>query len=268
MAAKREATIVRGLARGLKVLRALNERNHATAQDLTRMTGLPRPTVYRLLETLIREGYVSHGGRSDTFHLTIGVRGLADGFDDDAWVKEVAGPILADLVTRIVWPTDIATFDRDAMVVRETTHAASPMSINREKAGFRVGILASAIGKAYFSHCSEKEREMILRAVAASGRPDAALARNTAAVNRMVRETRARGYAVRLGGISPKTGSIAVPVLVGERSVAAINLHYILSALTLDEVVKRYLDPLHDAAGRIGRQLQKRGDALPQALSE
>ena len=81
--------------------------------------------------------------------------------------------MLADLGRQIVWPTDIATFDRDAMVVRDTTHMSSPLSINREKAGFRPPVLHSSLGHAYLAFCPDAEREMILRNIAASDRPDA-----------------------------------------------------------------------------------------------
>jgi len=254
-----EPRLVRGLLRGLTVLRALNETNYATALELSKQTGLPRSTVYRLLDTLMAAGYVGIGARRETYQLTIQVRALSDGFHDEAWVTEIAAPVLADLGRQIVWPTDIATFDRDAMVVRDTTHMSSPLSINREKAGFRPPVLHSSIGHAYLAFCPEPEREMILRNIAASDRPDAELAKNRDYVERLVAETRARGYGIREGGMSPKTGSIGVPVMWRGRPVAAINMHYILSALLLDEVVARYLGALQAAAAKIADGLTERG---------
>jgi IclR family mhp operon transcriptional activator len=245
--------------RGLAVLHALNEKNYATALQLSRATGLPRPTVYRLLETLIAAGYVAHGPRPDLFRLTIAVRALSDGFDDEAWMTDIASPILSELGQAIVWPTDIATFDRDAMVVRETTHATSPLSINREKAGFRVPVLLSSLGLVYLAHVGEAERDTILRTLAASDRPDAALARNRRAVAALLAEVRRRGYGFREGGISPKTGSIAVPVLWRGRPLACINIHYILSAMTMEQVVERYLAPMRAAAAKIEKELVKQG---------
>ena len=254
-----KSRLVRGLFRGLAVLRALNERNYASALQLSRATGLPRPTVYRLLDTLIAAGYVTHGPRPDIYRLTIAVRALSDGFDDEAWMTEIAAPIIAELGQAIVWPTDIATFDRDAMVVRETTHAASPLSINREKAGFRPPVLLSSLGLVYLAHVSDTERETILRNLAASDRPDAALARNRRAVNSLLAEVRKRGYGFREGGISLKTGSIAVPVMWQGRPIACINIHYILSAMTMAQVVERYLPLMRGAATRIEEALADQG---------
>jgi len=81
-----EPRLVRGLLRGLTVLRALNETNYATAMELSKRTGLPRSTVYRLLDTLMAAGYVGIGARKETYQLTILVRALSDGFNDEAWV--------------------------------------------------------------------------------------------------------------------------------------------------------------------------------------
>ena len=254
-----EQRLVRGLLRGLQLLRFLNEYNYATALELSRLTGLPRPTVYRLLDTLIAAGYVTNGSRKETYQLTILVRSLSDGFDDEAWVTEIASPVLSELGRQIVWPTDIATFDRDAMVIRETTHGSSPLSINREKAGFRPPVLHSSLGHVYLANCPEPEREMILRNIGTSDQPDAPMARNRSLVDQIVKETRARGYGVREGGMSPKTGSIAVPVMWRDRPIAAINMHYILSALLLEEVVERYLPPMRAAATKIAEELERRG---------
>lgn len=250
---------MRGLTRGLAILRALNESNYATALQLARTTGLPRPTVYRLLDTLIGAGYVARGPRPDIYRLTIAVRALSDGFDDEAWMTDVAAPIIAELGHAIVWPTDIATFDRDAMVIRETTHASSPLSINREKAGFRAPVLLSSLGLAYLAHVSEPERETILRSLAASSRPDAALARDGRAVAALLAQVRRRGYGFREGGISPKTGSIAVPVMWRGRPLACINVHYILSAMTMEQVAERYLPAMRAAAAKIEKALAQQG---------
>jgi IclR family mhp operon transcriptional activator len=246
---------VRGLTRGLAILRALNENNYATALQLSRITGLPRPTVYRLLDTLIAAGYVAHGPRPDIYRLTIAVRALSDGFNDEAWMTDVAAPIIAELGQTIVWPTDIATFDRDAMVVRETTHASSPLSINREKAGFRVPVLLSSLGLVYLANVNEAERDTILRTIAGSDRPDAALARDRRSVSALLAQVRKRGYGFREGGISPKTGSIAVPVMWRDRPIACINLHYILSAMAMEQVAERYLAPMRAAAAKIEKAL-------------
>lgn len=246
---------VRGLMRGLQVLRALNEVNHATVVEISRRTGLSRGTVYRLLDTLIEAGYVAHAGSRHLYRLTIMVRTLSDGFDDEAWVSEIASPVIAELGRKIVWPTDLATFDGNAMVVRETTHLTSPLSITRSIVGQRITMLFSSLGHAYLAFCPKSERDAILRDLAAADTPEGQLARKRAALDHLMTETRKRGYGFREGGLLPLTGSIAVPVMWRGRPIACINMHYILSALSRDEVVERYLGHMREAASRIEKGL-------------
>jgi IclR family mhp operon transcriptional activator len=62
-------TNVRGLARGLQVLRALNavESGRATSQQISDAIGLHRTTVHRLLETMVEEGFVRAMRRTTAF---------------------------------------------------------------------------------------------------------------------------------------------------------------------------------------------------------
>ena len=59
--------LVRGLTRGLDLLKALNsqEGGRSTLAQLAEVTGLHRTTVRRLLETLIAEGYVRRSASDD-----------------------------------------------------------------------------------------------------------------------------------------------------------------------------------------------------------
>ena len=65
---------VRSLERGLAVLAAMNRRKLPSVVELARDTRLPRPTVYRLLETLSRAGFVTRTSPHDRYCLARGVR--------------------------------------------------------------------------------------------------------------------------------------------------------------------------------------------------
>ncbi|MEZ5729741.1 MAG: helix-turn-helix domain-containing protein [Burkholderiaceae bacterium] len=61
---------VRGLARGLAVLRAMNRMAGGIGGvvEIARATGFPRTTVKRLLETLRAEGVVDHRDSGGAMH--------------------------------------------------------------------------------------------------------------------------------------------------------------------------------------------------------
>jgi IclR family mhp operon transcriptional activator len=100
---------IRALIRGLDALTVLNLRNGATVSEVAHEIHLPRTTVYRILETLCNAGFVFRDAADDRYRLTIRVRSLSDGFDDEAWVTQIAKPLIEDLGREIVWPVSIAT---------------------------------------------------------------------------------------------------------------------------------------------------------------
>ena len=118
---------VRALERGLALLVAMNRRKLPSVFDLARDTRLPRPTVYRLLETLSRAGFVSRSSPHDRYCLTSQVRALSDGFAEDDWIANIAAPLMTeyDAPIRLAGRADVV--EQGRMLVRETTHEASTL---------------------------------------------------------------------------------------------------------------------------------------------
>ena len=243
---------VRAFERGLVVLTALNRLGTATALDLARATGVPRATVYRLLQTLLEEGYVARSPSDNQFRLLLKVRSLSEGFEDEHWISAVAAPALLRLTQQILWPCDVATLEGIRMVIRETTHRMAPFSIDRNMVGVRLPLLASATGLAYLAFAPEAEQTALLRLLAASNDPEDALARDPAAATRLIVSTRRQGYAVRQSGpIWPHTGAIALPLRCRGRAVGCVNVVWMARVISQEEGVRRWLAPLSETAREI-----------------
>jgi len=247
---------IRSFNRGLAVLEALNRHGSATALTLSRETGVPRATVYRLLQTLLDDGYVGRGTADDRFHLRLKVRGLSEGFEDEQWISAIAGPALVDLTRRIAWPCDVATLEGLKMVIHDTTHPIAPLSIDRNMVGQELPILGSSSGLAYISFAPKQERETLLALLARSSDPHDALARDPARASRLIVATRRRGYGLRQGGtIWPHTGSLALPVRVGGRLLGCINTVWMARAIGAKDAVSRCLEPLRETRQLIEQRL-------------
>lgn len=247
---------IRSFARGLAVLAALNRQNGATALELARGTGLPRATVYRLLQTLQDEGYVGRGGADERFHLRLKARALSEGFEDEQWIAAVAGPALIDLTRRISWPCDVCTLQGLKMVINETTHRVAPLSVDRNMVGEELPILASASGLAYISFAPRNEQAALLSLLARSDDPRDAIARDPVEVARLIGQTRRRGYGFRQSGpIWSHTGAIALPIRVGRRLLGCINTVWMARVVDPREGVSRCLEPLREARRFIEAEL-------------
>src|ERR1700690_4477416 len=97
------------LMRGLDALTGLNVRDGATVSEVAQEIRLPRTTVYRILETLGTAGFVFRDEGDDRYRLTLKVRTLSGGFDDEAWVKQIAKPMMGELCRDIAWPVALYT---------------------------------------------------------------------------------------------------------------------------------------------------------------
>ena len=249
---------VRSLERGLALLVAINRRKLPSVVELSRDTRLPRPTVYRLLETLSRTGFVTRSSPHDRYCLTSRVRALSDGFAEDDWVAEIAAPLMTQLTHQLVWPVALMTFEEGRMLVRETTHEASTLSIDHGMVGRRLPMLRTAAGRCYLAFCPGKERRAILDMLSRSRSPEDRAARETQRVTKLLDAIRARGYAIQDREINPKTTGIAVPIRLDARVLGALSLIWISSGLTIDDAEIKLLPLLTSTAGRIADAVRER----------
>ncbi len=156
---------VRGLTRGLGLLRALNivPNGRATSNQLSQITGLHRTTVRRLLETLIDDGFVRRSESDDSYRLALKVRELSEGFTDSEWISTIAAPVMGELLQKVVWPSDLSTPDGEAMQVRETTHRFSPLSFHRSMVGRRLPMLLTAADAPIFPTVEKRNARAFCR---------------------------------------------------------------------------------------------------------
>ncbi|PKO49397.1 MAG: transcriptional regulator [Betaproteobacteria bacterium HGW-Betaproteobacteria-4] len=248
---------VQGLSRGLALLKAINfsSNGRATIASLSEATGLPRPTVRRLLETLEAEGYVRKSTSDRTYRLNQKIRQLSDGFTDEEWISEIASPILGELLQKIVWPSDLCTIDGTDMLVRETTHRFSPLSFHRARIRQRMPILLTSAGRAYLAYCDEQERRRAIRLIAAGNDAQAGFARNSILVDRLLEKVRHQGYASNDGDWNPSPqvaiGAIAIPVRHKGTTLAAINVVFLKKAISIPDAAQKFLPDLIAAVQKI-----------------
>jgi IclR family mhp operon transcriptional activator len=248
---------VRGLTRGLAVLKALNRLpgGIGSTTELARLCNLDRTTTKRLLETLRAQGFVRQGEKEGQYYLTFEVRRLSEGFEDEAWVARIASPAMQAAVRELVWPCDLGTAEAGFMVVRESTHRWSALSQHRAMIGERLPLLETAIGRAYLAAADEGEREAMLELLRRRGDRLGELARDAAFVQRLIAQTLERGYAVNEGEWLQQAdfAALAVPVHAGQRLLAALNLVFPKAAMSEQDLQQRFLPALRRLADAIGR---------------
>lgn len=246
---------VRSLQRGLDVLREVNVSGGIRAGELAQRLALPRPTVYRLLQTLEELGFVARSASDERFRVTRRATNLGDGYDASLFVCQNAGPVLSELARKVIWPLDLSTYENAAMVIQETTHARSPLSIDRGMIGRRLPVVRTSSGRAYLAFCPEGERQVIVRHLRRLDEPEDRPFLENAVLTKLLGDSAARGFGVRTGGeFNPKTSSLAVPILCDGLVLGTLSLIWISSAIDVGEAIRQFIRPMQDAAATLARQ--------------
>lgn len=247
------------LTRGLEILRVVNEQQLTSVGALHKATGLDKATIVRMLETLEHEGYVMRDAERALYAPTGRVLVLSQGYDQHLWIGSVADPFLQDFRKQIGWPSDVAIFDRDAMIVVQTTREPGSMLLSR-KPGFRFPLLATSLGRAYLAFCPEEQREGIITELAKNPEHWNDLARNRKKLNKIVAETRARGFAFTDDAYSREVfndamWAIGAPIMVGDMVYATINTMMLRRAVSVEDGIKQFAEPLRQTAAKIAKAL-------------
>ena len=227
---------IRSLARGLRVLQYLNTVSEATPVEIGHNLDLPRPTVHRILDTLIERGWVYQSRSTGAFRLTREVRRLDQVPASATSIEVLVRPVLAKLTGEIAWPSSLGLRDRETMVICGSTHRDSALS-DADIIGHHRPMLESALGRAYLSHCPEIERQAILESLQASSDPAARRAHDGAFLADLVETGIRDGVSTCRDGVRPGTAAIAAPIKFGGGVLACINIVWLAEAMPFEEAV-------------------------------
>lgn len=223
------------LVKGLDILAALNRRPSGAASitELSRMTGVHRTTLKRLLETLREARYVEWDPATNFYRLTFSVRRLSYGFRDSVQISEIAWPQMRVISKAVVWPCSLVTLEGDEMVVRASTRSYSPLSFHPGMPGRRMPLLTTAAGRAYLAFAPDEEQKVLLDMLRDRSDVDAVNAKDAHFIRTLISETRQRGYALNQGewNVEPKFGGVAVPLRFQDRVLACLNVIFLISAV-------------------------------------
>jgi IclR family mhp operon transcriptional activator len=242
--------------RTLELLKQLNRQNINSIGHLHRATKLPKPTIVRLLETLVAAGFVTNDQRQGGYRVTSLVQSLSCGFQGDAPVVEAGRAWAIEFTRRYRWPVSIAVFDVDAVVVRFSTNSDSPISPFHATINMRLQLLTRGLGRAYLAFCPRTERDFILRILAQSSDPENEGARDRSAALAMLRRIRALGFAERSLSVQPTSSTtLAVPIKRGKDVLATVGMTYFRSVMSAKEAHGIYVPALQTMAENIARSV-------------
>jgi IclR family transcriptional regulator, mhp operon transcriptional activator len=261
---------VTAVVRGLQVLQVLNQLGEATISELHKTTQLHKSTILRMLETLIHEGYITRLESDSRYVPTGKCLLLSSGFRSDKDLVRLAEPHLARFRRACGWPSDVAVFDHNAMMIATTNREFGTMSLNRQ-AGSRVPILMSSLGRAYLAFCEPEKINRVLDELAKSSDAFDAPAKNKSAILRVLGEIRKRGYATPDPIYADKAyqnqiNGFSAPVFAGNEVIASVNVMFHSVSLSVDEAKRTLLPSLLSLAEGISESVSAERDCAPRRV--
>lgn len=250
---------VRAILRGLTVLNLVNEEGPITASDLARAAKLPQPTVIRILETLLKAGYVYRRSDGITFAVTARTKTLSSGFDATSRLVQLAEPLIEQLRAEIGWPSNLSILENDAMVIAYTNRNTKGLSIPG-RLGARIPLLATATGIVQLAGLDLDDLDAQLARLHQSQEFWDRAPECWASLDDKLTAARLDGYAFAderyLDAIyQSQIWAVAVPIIVNGRTEAALSSLVLRGAGQRARLLKGILPALRRTAATIGTQL-------------
>jgi IclR family pca regulon transcriptional regulator len=240
---------IEALARGLDVIRAFGaDRPRLTLAEVATASDLARPTARRILLTLTELGYVRADG--NVFSLTPRVLELGMAYVGGLGLWEVARQHMRDLVAITGESSSISQLDGSDIVY--VARVAVPKIIAlRVEVGTRFPAVVCSQGKVLLAALDPADVPDVLAIPSRSGIvPHRAY--RPAEVEPMLREVRARGWALADDELAPGIRSVAVPVRDGSGAVrAAMNVTVHSAETSVRTLLDQDLPPLREAASAV-----------------
>lgn len=246
---------VQPVVRTLQVLEALNRKPASGLADLQHATGLPKPTLVRLLDTLIAAGYATRISSREGYRITGQVLALSSGLRFIDRLVDAAAPAMSQFTRDHAWPVGLAKVRDGAVVLLHSTGPQSPVLFERVGYNKTYQIVHTAVGQAHLAYCLPEERRRLIEQVF----PDTDLAvlglGDARAIEAHLTVIRRRGYAAPLSPRPLKMGGIAIPLRQGRHLFGTLVMRFPNSVMTTEQAAKRYLGNLTVTARAIVKAL-------------
>ena len=222
--------------------------------ELATRSGLPLPSIHRLVRTLVQRGYMRQLANR---HYALGARLVPLGQVAGAMLGAWARPVLTELVDTLGESANLAVLDHDAVMYIGQVPSRHAMRMFTE-VGRREPAHCTGVGKALLSHLpDEAVRELLDR----TGKP-AHTARTITDPDVLLAELahiRREGHAVDEGEQEVGVRCVAVPVR-GALGQVGISVSGPAPRMTT-ELVERAVPLLQDAGERLSSELAERSTA-------
>jgi IclR family pca regulon transcriptional regulator len=247
---------IEALSKGLQILGLFTEtRISLKMTEISELTGIPLPTVFRLLATLQLDGYVER--RPDkSYHPGVAVLTLGTAAVRSSGLVQSAEKPLRELAELTGETVNLGVLLDDRVLYVARIRNADLIAANIQ-VGSTLPAVHTSLGKVLLAALSDEELtaslgpESFREGIGPNATPD------LAGLRRQLAEIRQVGYAVQDEELSVGLRSVSAPVLgEGGRVVAAINIAVSASRYSPEDLRGDLLTALLATASTVSERLQ------------
>jgi IclR family mhp operon transcriptional activator len=134
----------------------------------------------------------------------------------------------------------------------------SPLVRRRFSAGHRRALWETSTGRVYLAYCTPEQQETLIGLIAASvGDKSRLVGKDGEGLARLVQAVRKQGYAFYEHDNS--VTQLAVPIFVRRQVFGAIAIRFFSSAVSRNQSLEKFLEPLRKLAADIGTAVEASG---------
>ncbi|WP_166261788.1 IclR family transcriptional regulator [Marinobacter salicampi] len=218
---EKDRKFVEALSRGLDVLRAFSQGSVILGnQDISRLTGLPKPTVSRMTYTLTKLGYLSYNPQLEKYQLSSGVLALGYAYVSNLKVRQLARPYMDEFARQTNMSVGLTCRDRLHMIYVEN-RLPPEASLLRMDIGLKLPMSTTSAGRAYYCAISDKGRKVIDDAMEA--KYGDAWPEKQAGLQRAMKDYKKYGFCLSLGEWDRNINSAGVPIHLQDGTIMALT---------------------------------------------
>lgn len=248
---------IRTVSRSLQVLKLMNRNDSMSLMEISKAIHLPYPTTFRIVQTLIHEGFMECENTRKRYRVTRQVQSLSSGYNERGNLIKVARPFIVELTLRFGWPVTVSTGVGEAVIIRDSTYAMSSLALNHYYPGYTFPLLECAAGLVHVAWLGEAERGELLDHLQEDAGDSEMLARCrdadwAAAIRSQGFVSHQRSQCTANPG---RTSSLSAPILMEGFEQGQLTLSYLADDLSVEQAIQTCAGPLQDCAWDIAQAL-------------
>lgn len=247
---------VPALSRAMAILNLVSEQGHCSANTIVSALGLPKSTVYLLLEELKHLRLLAQG-KEGSYRLGLKLLELGSQVSHQLDLRAIALPRLTALMNNTGHLCHLGVLDDDTPIYLIKVESQSSIQV-RTWEGKRLSLCRSSLGKCLLAWCGRERQDMLIRSIVFSdGLPNTIT--NEPQLRAELQKIRQTGWAYDNEEDVANIRCISAPVFNAAGEVmAAISI--VGTTLQIDESnLTELVGKVKERAGEISQALGYRG---------